>query len=338
MSTLTPKENYLRMLSGEIPEFMPAYCVPHTMPFGDELLTPQSAPNGPVVTGLGVTYVGNPENNYGAMPEPGNIIIDDITKWRDKLKIVDVSNRDWETYYREKSKHIDRNQYCLSVVGGDYFLTLVSLMGFENALIALYEEPEEVKELLTEISKFYILVMKKQMYYLKPDIYVLMDDDAAFKSPFISLETYREFFKPFHKMHADIALESGCYINRHDCGKSEQFIEDWLEIGVRAWNPCQVCNDLVGIKKKYGDRLALEGAWDSQGWSAKCEAGTIDEKELRDALVEYVDTFAPGGNFVFGASVGMPGPNPDEKSKYWRDYIVNFYNDYARDWYKRHAN
>jgi hypothetical protein len=46
-------------------------------------------------------------------------------------------------------------------------------------------------------------------------------------------------------------------IDRHDCGKSEQFIDDWLEIGVSAWNPVQVTNDCVGIKKKYGNRLRL---------------------------------------------------------------------------------
>ena len=34
------------------------------------------------------------------MPEPGNIIIDDITKWRDKLKIRDVIGLDWEEYYK----------------------------------------------------------------------------------------------------------------------------------------------------------------------------------------------------------------------------------------------
>jgi len=334
---LTPKENYLRMLRGEIPEFLPAYSVPHMMGVREELLTPQSAPDGPIITGLGVKYVGNKENNYGAMPEPGNIIIDDITKWRDKLKIRDVSDRDWETYYRENSKHIDREKFCVCVDGGDYFLTLVSLMGFEGALMALYEEPEYVLELFTEISKFYTLVLKKQMYYLKPDIYILMDDDSAYTRPFISLDIYRRLIKPFHKLHCDIALENGCYINRHDCGKSEQFIDDWLEIGVRAWNPAQVTNDLVGIKKKYGDRLALEGCWDNQGWSAKLESGEINEKDLQDALVEYVDTFAPGGNFVFTAHVGMPGPATDERTKYWNDFIAKFYNDYAKDWYKNHG-
>ena len=77
---------------------MPA-CVCRIRCRSETSSNPATAPNGPVVTGLGVTYVGN-GNNYGAMPEPGKIIIDDITKWRDKLKIVDVSDRDWESYHK----------------------------------------------------------------------------------------------------------------------------------------------------------------------------------------------------------------------------------------------
>lgn len=324
---LSPKENYLRTLDGEIPEYVPSHFDPYMRPSFDEMLTPNSVPDGkPFVTSLGVTYVGSKEVNYGAMPEPGNIIIDDITKWRDKLKIRDTTGRDWEGYYKKKSEEIDRTKMCASVDGGDYFLTLVSLMGFEGALMALYEEPEEVKALLTEISKFYTMVMKKQMQYLKPEVYILMDDDAAYRAPFFSLEQYREFFKPFHKIHCDIALESGCHIVRHDCGRSEQFVEDWIEMGVVAWNPFQISNDCAGIKKKYGDKLTLEGGWDS------LTVKQLSEDELRARLDEYCDTFLPGGRCVFSAGGGgMPG----EKNPIG-EFIQKYYEENVRYYYQKH--
>lgn len=329
---MTPKENYLRMINGEIPEFLPAgFFEPHTAPIHDELLTPQSAQNGPIVTSLGVTYVGSSELNFGAMPEPGNIVITDITKWRDQLKIRDVSGWDWEGYYKKALKGIDREKVCVSVTGGDYFLTLVSLMGFEGALLAMYEEPDEVIALFEHISKFYTMVMKQQMYWVKPEIYSLMDDDSAYNMPFFSLEMYRKLIKPFHKLHCDIALENGCIINRHDCGKSEQFIDDWLELGIRIWNPVQVSNDCVGIKKKYLGRLVLAGCWDTQG-RISCE--DVDDKTLIDALVEYVDTFAPGGGFSFAALICGKQDDPVAKRK--RETLKKFYYDYARDWYKTH--
>ena len=319
------------MLRGEIPEFMPAYVEPHMMPIQEELLTPQAVPDGPFVTSLGVTYVGGPENNYGAMPEPGKIVISDITKWRDQLKIRDIAGRDWEGYYKKQLESIDREKLCVGCGGGDYFLTLVSLMSFEGALLAMYEEPEEVIALFEHISEFYLTVLKQQLLYVKPDIYILMDDDSAYRAPFFSLEMHRKLIRPFQKRHCDLILDAGGVINRHDCGKSEQYIDDWLELGITAWNPVQITNDCVGIKKKYQGRLALEGCWDMQGWTAR--PGDC-EKALKDALAEYVDTFAPNGGFTYAAAIGGPMDDPEANVK--RDIIKDFYYDYARDWYKTH--
>ena len=328
---LTPKENYMAMLRGDMPEYMPSYFEAYSAGIDEELLTPARAPDGPIVTSLGVTYVGSPDNNYGAMPAPGMNILDDITKWRDIVKTPDLTGRDWEGYYTKQVEKIDRKNLAVMVGGGDYFLTLVSLMGFENTLMALYEEPDEVKELLDYISKFYITVLKQQLRYVKPDIYVLMDDDAAYRAPFFSVDMYKEFFKPYHKLHCDLLKENGVLIERHDCGKSEQFIDDWLEIGIDGWGPCQISNDLKAVKKKYGGRLSLMGGWDSQG---KLGSSEVDDETLIEALYEYVDTFAPGGRFAFMALIEPGKDNPAAVAK--REVVKKFYDDYARDWYKKH--
>ncbi len=324
---LTPKENYLRTLEGEIPEYTPSWFDPYMRPLNDELLTPNNLPDGkPYITSLGVEYVASKDLNNGAMPAPGKVVITDITKWRDQLKIRDVTGRDWEGYYKKLSEGIDRNNVCIAVDGGDYFLTLVALMGFENAMLAMYEEPEEVQELLTTISEFFLMVTKKQMEYLKPEIYILMDDDAAYRRPFYSLDLYRKTVKPYHKKHCDLALEHGCKIVRHDCGKSEQYIDDWLEMGVLAWNPFQTTNDCAGIKKKYGDRITLEGGWDS------LIVGKMTDDELIAYLDEYSATFLPGGRFVFSA---MPGnmTKPGEPN-HQMDVIKQYYEDHVRNWYQ----
>jgi hypothetical protein len=111
---------------------------------------------------------------------------------------------------------------------------------------------------------------------------------------------YRELIKPYHKKHAELALDSGAMLEKHDCGKCEAFIPDWLEMGIRAWNPAQTVNDLKNIKHKYLHRLTLCGCWDNQGSISRSE--TPDDV-LINALYEYTDTFAPGGGFVFTASI-----------------------------------
>ncbi len=329
--SITPKENYLMMLRGEIPEFVPSHYEPANEMIADELLAPVSAPNGPIVTPYGVTYVGSEANGWGALPKPGEILLEDITKWRDVIHNPDLSHRDWEGYYKKQLEGKDRANKTLAVHGGDYFLTLVSFMGFEGALYALYEEPEEVKALLEYVSEFYLEVMKQQIYWCKPEVFTLMDDDSAKLAPFFSLSMYRELVKPFHKLQCDLALENDIFIDRHDCGHCEQFIDDWMELGVRSWGPAQVCNDLAGIKKKYGNHLMLSGCWDTTG---PIGSPDVDPEKLREALYTYVDTFAPGGGFVFNASVRDNVKNPIAREK--QEIVKDVYWNYARNYYKTH--
>ena len=321
------KENYLAMLRGEIPDYIPSMYEQRSAGFNEELLTPVFCPDGPITTVLGVRYVGSPDLMNGALPEPGFILLDDITKWRDVIKAPDLSDYDWEKYYHDKTKDIDRSTKLLHVVGGDYFLTLISFMGFENAMIALYEEPEEVMALLEYVSAFYIKVLKEQIRWTKPDTMTLMDDDAAYRAPFFSVDMYREFFKPFHKLHCDLARENGILIERHDCGRSESFVPDWIDLGIVSWTPAQATNDIPYIKKTYGDKIAIVGGWDNLKYD-----GCTDMDELRAALKAYVDLLAPGGRFSFAAMGGGRGPDADQR----RQVIKDFYFDYAKDWYRHH--
>lgn len=329
---LTQKENYLRLMRGEMPEFVPApFIEPCAAPIMEELLTPNNCPNGPITTVYGVTYVGSADLMNGAMPMPGQILLDDITKWRDVIKNPDLTGRDWEGIYKKETDKVDRENKVVRTVGGDYFLTLVSFMGFEGALIAMHEEPEEVYALFDYVSEHYLEVMRKQIQYIKPEVYTLMDDDSAQLAPFFSLEMYRKLVKPFHQKHVDLALDNGILLDRHDCGHCEIFVDDWVEMGFSGWNPAQVCNDLVGIKKKYGNKLVLSGCWDSTGYIA---SPGVDPEELRAALYNYVDTFAPGGGFTYSASIRDHMKDPVAKEK--MDIVRDVYYNYARDYYKNH--
>jgi hypothetical protein len=330
--TITPKENYIKLLKTGMPDYIPSmFLDPCVDMVDEELIAPRIAPDGPVRTVYGVEYIGSKEIGNGAMPRPGVILLDDIRKWRDVIKNPDLSGRDWEAYYRRLTKDFDRKNKAASCHGGDYFLTLVSFMGFENALLAMYEEPDEVTALFDYVSRHYLEVMKQQIKYVRPELYTIMDDDAAYRAPFFSLDMYRKLIKPFHKKHTDLALENGMLLERHDCGRSEGFIDDWLELGVRSWNPAQVSNDLATIKKKYSGRLTLCGCWDNQGILG---SPAVDEVVLREALYRYVDTFAPGGSFVFSAMI-MAQPD-DAAGQKKAQIIKDFYFSYVREYYKKH--
>ena len=328
---ITPKENYLMLMRGETPEYVPAGYIERTAEFvTEDQLAPVSCPNGPIKTVYGVTYVGSADLMNGALPA-GQPILSDITKWRDVIRNPDNSHRDWAGYYKKQTDRFDREHLVVKCHGGDYFLTLVSFMGFADALLAMYEEPEEVYALFEYVSEHYLEVMEKQLEYVRPDIYTIMDDDSAARAPFFSLETYRMLVKPFHEKHAAMALEHGVFLDRHDCGHCEMFIDDWVQMGIRSWNPAQVMNDLKGIKAKYGRKLAICGGWDNTGFLGSTE---VDTETLREKLMEYVDTFAPGGGFVY--SPGVSGKMDDPAVIERRNVLSDVYYNYARDYYKTH--
>ncbi len=329
--TITPKENYLRMLNREIPEYVPSSYDPYRNMVSEELLTPNSAPEGIYISSFGVEYVGCESMNMGAMPNPNKILCPDITQWDKYIKKPDVSDRDWEGYYKAQESKWDRVNKALGVGGGDYWLTAVSFLGMQNTVLAMYEEPDALKEMLEYVSDFYIEVLKQQIYYTHPDILSMMDDDAAYLNPFFSLEMYREFFKPLQQRHIDVAHDNGMLVVRHDCGRCEPFVDDWVQMDVRAWGPAQVTNDLKGIKAKYGNKIAIDGGWDTQGELGR---GDVPIPKLKDALAEYVDTLAPGGGFVFGAHLNGDRNDPGviERNQVIRD----FYEDYVRNYYKNH--
>ncbi|MBR6113758.1 MAG: veratrol--corrinoid protein metyltransferase [Oscillospiraceae bacterium] len=331
MYKLTEKENLLRMFDGEIPEYLPSYDF-FGWGAGLPFQTGEKSADGYPIDEFGIEYTTTDVSMGGMMPVPGRIFLEDITKWRDVVKVPDTSSWDWEKLAKDalKDKDIEHNPIVLH--NGGYFMTLMNMMGFAEGLCAMEEEPEEVYELFDYLSGYYLEREKALLKYFHGDIYELADDTAAHNCPFISPETYRKLVLPFHKREADMARDAGLKIAMHDCGKSECFIDDWLDIGVQLWEPAQTTNDILGVKKKYGRKLIITGGWDNQGPISYPE--TPDE-ELREALIKYIDDMAPDGGFCYMAVV--VGNYTDEPFIRKMKLVHDVYEEYGRDWYKNHG-
>ncbi len=328
---MTEKENWKRMHKGEMPEFLPRYDIGGWNAFCSALMGKRN-PDGSGVDMYGVEQVPTAEKDGTAVPKPGAYILDDIRKWRDVIKVPDLSNIDWEAQAKKDlaMKDTENNPVMISCAVS-WFLNLMEFMGFTEGMCAMAEEPEEVYALFDYLNQFSLEVMRKMIKYYKPDGFSMWDDNATALNPFVSKQMFRDLIKPFMKQHCDIALENGLYIQVHDCGRCEDFIDDWIEIGITAWDPAQIMNDLQGIRKKYGRKLIICGGWDYSGPVSWLDT---DDQVLKDALKEYVDTFAPGGGFAFMASV--MGAIGDENAKRKMKIIDDFYLSYARDYYRTH--
>ena len=325
---LTPKENLYRMYHGEIPEYIPRGGFREFKCSG---FVDIKAP-GYHKDEFGVEYIGKDDVFGGApIPMPGKYILHDITKWRDVIKAPDLSGFDWESMAKKDLEKIDRSTTGVVYYGGKIFQRLADFMGFTEGLCAIAEEPEECKALYDYLADYNCEILKNIMHYYKPDAVCIPDDTATALAPFISPETYRELVKPAHMREAEVVLNGGAFIDMHDCGHCEAFIDDWMDFHITSWNPAQPSNDIPAIKKKYGRKLIIAGGWDSQGPLAY---SSVPEDELREALINYVDTCAPNGGFVFSAfAMGKPYKEGGKSSM----QIVNeVYEEYAKNWYQTH--
>ncbi|MGQ9729988.1 MAG: uroporphyrinogen decarboxylase family protein [Candidatus Zipacnadales bacterium] len=124
-------------------------------------------------------------------------------------------------------------------------------------------------------------------------------DFGTQRGPFISLQTYRELYKPFHKALNDWVHQHTAWKTFiHTCGGVEPLINDFIDAGFDIMNPVQ-CSaegmDPVHLKRTYGDRLVFWGA----GVDTQRTLPFGTPEEVRREVRERVEILAPGGGFVF---------------------------------------
>ena len=328
---MTNKENALIALEGGIPESVPCY-------FSSCQIVPQfffEAPNSgkPDYDGFGVHQT--PTENSGGMYTPTPTVapvLEDVTMWKDVVHIPDCSVLDFEQIFDQMRGmlHLDPDNYVQDFLSPNgLFERMHFLMGFEGAMYALMEEPEACYDLAGAIADYKIEVVHAVGKYLKPDYFTFLDDYTHKTGRFISDETFNTVFRPHYQRIIDEVKNSGMKFKTHCCGKVEDFIDNFLDMGVTAFDPVQCVNDIQALKKK--GKIGLMGGLDVQG---VIDVEGTTEEEIRAEVRRCIDEYAEGGQYLmYCASVHMYDPSSyapggiigtinDECAKYGYRYYV----------------
>jgi len=127
---------------------------------------------------------------------------------------------------------------------------------------------------------------------------------------FISVQDYRDLFKPFHRQVNDLVHRRSRWKTFiHSCGSVFQLIPDFIEAGFDILNPVQ-CSaaqmDAAGLKRHFGkDVVFWGGGVDTQ----KTMAFGTPELVYREVR-ERIDLFNAGGGFVFNSVHNLQGNTP----------------------------
>ena len=312
MAKISPKDNFMRLVNGGTPEYVPFYTMmgePYLGEAGDVTMFPSWFEDTSFQPGgkdkWGVTYAMSEGGVQATMPDTRIIMLEDIYDWSKVIKFPEPLDVDPERMYNEQLKqmNIDRSQSCVKVNPGfSPFGDLTALMGFQGGLTALYTDPEEVSAMLNAMCDYLMPFVEKTIDVYKPDMWFMGDDTAAKETPFFSPQIFHDVFKPIYERLAKPARDRGIPIIFHNCGKMEEFIPDMYDFGVTIFEPLQLTNDLMAFKKNYKGKASFIGGWDWDVHMPKTYP-IYDEEEVRQDIRDTIDKYSVDGGYAF---IGWP--------------------------------
>ncbi len=189
----------------------------------------------------------------------------------------------------------------LVVCGCNLFEWGTFLRRMDNFLMDLMCDPENVEKLLDQLLVRHLKTLEKVCNAVGDivDIIRFGDDLGMSSGPFMDAETYRELFKPRHKILCDyVKSHSKMHTYIHSCGSISLLMPDMIEAGIEIFNPVQTNSYLMQpefLKNEFGSNCCF--------WGGGIETvGTLNAgtpEQIRKQVLERLEIFSPGGGFVF---------------------------------------
>lgn len=180
-------------------------------------------------------------------------------------------------------------------------VTHAHMIGTENMLISMYDEPEWVEDMFKTYLDVSIDLAQRMLDAGYEFDGIKWPDDMGYKgTTFFSPTLYREMLKPYHKRAVDWAHERGLVTELHSCGYIEPLLPDLVEIGIDMLNPIEVKAgmDPQRIKSTWGDRLAFHGGINAQLWH--------DIELVRAEMERIIPIMKEGGGYIFASDHSIP--------------------------------
>jgi hypothetical protein len=187
-------------------------------------------------------------------------------------------------------------KYCVGFDPVMMFERARSLVGFEELMIAPYEQPQGLEALLDQLADLAIGVIEQWARIGCVDGFMTWEDWGLQTTLQMKVETFREFYKPRYARIVAAAHERGMHYIWHNCGQILDMLPDMIEIGVDVVQLDQP--RLMGHQRladAFGGRICFWNTADIQ-WSPRAD---IADEQLHAEVCEMVRIFDRfGGGFM----------------------------------------
>jgi len=219
-----------------------------------------------------------------------------------------------------RSWHPDFPVYGSQCEANEYMTRLV---GPENLLLWVGLYPERFGRFIERTNEFALECLKAQIKAADGliDGMVIWGDIAYKKDMFFSPDYWRRYYKPGLKAMVDACHAHSLPVIYHGCGNVSRVFEDFIEIGVDAYNPLEAKAglDIVDLRREYGHRIGFCGNMNVIEW-AEC-----DKEELKAVVLRKLNA-AKGGGLIFQSDHSVPS-NVSAESY---EYVVNLVREYGQ--------
>jgi uroporphyrinogen decarboxylase len=209
---------------------------------------------------------------------------------------------------------------------GYVFMGAWQIMGFENYCLKLADEPELVRDLHDWLGSSQLAVLEMLLQHECVGTIWLPDDLCYNSGPMAAPKVYQRYVYPWYRRLVDRCHEAQIPVGLHSDGDLTRLLSDLVACGFDAIHPFEPpMNDIVAVKRQWGDRIAVAGGIDLKG--VLC-SGTPAEVEAE--VRQKVAALAPGGGWLLGSSNSIPDFVPEEN---YRALLAAglTYGDYRRE-------
>jgi len=207
----------------------------------------------------------------------------------------------------ELVKEIEEHQE-FTVCGGinsAIFHNYLAMCGQENGFCYLKQQPEVAKAIIHRITDFWVGYLRKVLEAGrgKIDIIENCNDFGTQRGMFISVEDFREFFRPQLQRLYDTTKEYGVIYMQHSCGAISPIIPDFIEMGADILNPIQTRAagmEIEKLVKEYKGKITFYGGIDTQYLLPRGP-----EESIRTEVQRLTGYFGRGGGLILSGSQGL---------------------------------
>ncbi len=249
-----------------------------------------------------------PENEPGAFPicDDEHKVIKDITRWQDYVKAPDIvlGEEAWKANI-ENAAQVDRNeQFVTATVFNGIFEKVHFMMGVEDALVALYEEPEAMKDLINFLADWEIKLAGEYIKYLHPDCLFHHDDWGTQSSLFMSREMFDEFFlEPYKRVYHYWKDNGTEIIIHHSDSYVADLIPEMIEMGVDIHQGTLDTNNIPELIPKYEGKISFMGGLNN----GKYDKPDWKKEEIRKGLADLLEQTKGMKHLIPALTMGEPG-------------------------------